>query len=134
MLRAISQGAGSARFVASCGHRGQENLVNIARSPAFGRIVALDDRMTGGVKMFGGATVGRVVAAADMAAGVSHFRLREAITDYPMAYIKGHQMRLACLKQTPDNVNRIWVDQKATQADVQDSGGRSSLGPEEFEC
>ena len=46
----------------------QKNLVDIAPSPAFRRIVALDDRMAGLVKVLGGMTIGRAVAAADMAA------------------------------------------------------------------
>ena len=46
-----------------------ETLVDIAPAPAFGRIVALDDRMAAGVEMLGGVPVRRVIAAADMAAG-----------------------------------------------------------------
>jgi hypothetical protein len=47
----------------------ERDLVNIAPAPAFGRIIALDDRVGGRVIMFGGVLVGRIVAAADMAAG-----------------------------------------------------------------
>src|SRR5215471_3316978 len=44
-----------------------DNLVDIAPSPAFGRVVALDDRMAGLVKVLGCVSVRRAVAAADMA-------------------------------------------------------------------
>ena len=49
----------------------EEDLVDIAPAPAFRRIVALDDRMAGRVEMLGGVAVGRLVAAADMAAGAA---------------------------------------------------------------
>src|SRR5579871_5246027 len=47
----------------------EEYLVDIAPAPALGRIIALDDRMARGMKMLGRVPVGRVIAAADMAAG-----------------------------------------------------------------
>src|ERR1700752_209657 len=46
----------------------QEDLVDVAPSPAFRRIVALDDRMMRRVKVPCGVAVGRLVAAADMSA------------------------------------------------------------------
>src|SRR4051812_26040146 len=46
----------------------EKDLVDIAPAPAFGRIVALDDRVSAAVEMRGGVAVRAVVAAADMAA------------------------------------------------------------------
>src|ERR1700730_4204594 len=57
------------------------NLVDIAPSPAFRRIVALDDRVAGLVKMLGGVTVRRAVAAADMAAGPAEAQMHPRRTD-----------------------------------------------------
>src|ERR1700677_3349605 len=41
----------------------EQNLIHIAPAPSFGRIVAFDDWMSGGVEMFGGMLIGRIVAA-----------------------------------------------------------------------
>ena len=49
----------------------EHHLVDVAPAPAFRRIVALDDRMAGGVEMLGRVLVRRIVAAADMAAGAA---------------------------------------------------------------
>ena len=49
--------------------RVEEHLVDVAPAPAFGRVIALDDRMPGGVEMLGGVACSGIVAAADMAAG-----------------------------------------------------------------
>src|SRR5437660_5206728 len=46
--------------------------MDVAPAPALGRIIALDHRMAGGVEMFGGVAVGRVVAAAHVPAGAAH--------------------------------------------------------------
>src|SRR5665213_2285910 len=46
-----------------------EGLLHVAPAPAFRRIVTLDDGMAGSMKMLGGVSVRRVIAAADMAAG-----------------------------------------------------------------
>ena len=46
-------------------------FVDVAPAPALRRIVALDDRMPGGVEVGGGVPAGRLVAAADMAAGAA---------------------------------------------------------------
>src|ERR1700733_7401128 len=46
----------------------EQNFIHVTPAPAFGRIVAFDDRMSGGVEMLGGMLVGRIVAAADMTA------------------------------------------------------------------
>src|SRR4051812_44196331 len=61
------------RTVVRCLPRRQveHDFVDIAPAPALRRIVALDDRMPGGVKMFGRMLVGRIVAAADMAAAAA---------------------------------------------------------------
>jgi hypothetical protein len=45
------------------------DIVDEAPAPAFRRIVSLNDRMPGGVEVVPGVTMGRTVAAADMAAG-----------------------------------------------------------------
>ena len=44
------------------------DLVDIAPSPAFRRIVAFDDRMSGGVKMLPRVLPGGIIAAADVTA------------------------------------------------------------------
>src|ERR1700733_12301923 len=46
----------------------EQDFIHIAPAPSFRRIVAFDDGMSGGVEMFGGMFVGRIIAAADMAA------------------------------------------------------------------
>src|ERR1700730_4348908 len=46
----------------------EHDLVDEAPAPALGRIIALDDRMLGGVEMLGRVLTGRLVATADMAA------------------------------------------------------------------
>src|ERR1700674_501683 len=47
----------------------EHHLVDKTPAPALGRIIPLDDRVSGGVEMFCGVAVRRVVAAADMPAG-----------------------------------------------------------------
>src|SRR6478752_1156302 len=49
----------------------EHQFVDVAPGPALGRIVPLDDRMSGGVEMLGRMAVGRAVAAADVAAGAA---------------------------------------------------------------
>jgi hypothetical protein len=46
-------------------------LVDIAPAPPFWRIIALDDRVTGGVEMFSRVLVGGIVATADVAAAAA---------------------------------------------------------------
>jgi hypothetical protein len=46
----------------------EKDLVHIAPSPSFRRIVAFDDRVSGRMEMFGGVTIRRVVATADVTA------------------------------------------------------------------
>ena len=46
----------------------EQHFIDITPAPSFRRIVALDDRMFGGVKMPGRVFVGRIVTAADVAA------------------------------------------------------------------
>ena len=46
----------------------EQDFIHIAPAPSFGRIIAFDNGMSGGVEMFGGMLVGRIVAAADMPA------------------------------------------------------------------
>ena len=45
------------------------DLVDVTPPPAFGRVIAFDDRMARLVKMLRGVAVWRIVATADMAAG-----------------------------------------------------------------
>src|SRR5450432_1758456 len=49
----------------------EDELVDETPAPAFGRVVALDDRVRGGVEVLGRVTVLRIVAAADVAAGAA---------------------------------------------------------------
>src|SRR6266702_337768 len=44
----------------------EQDFIDIAPAPAFRRVVALDDRLRGGVEVLGGMLVGGIVAAADM--------------------------------------------------------------------
>src|SRR4051794_2927790 len=46
----------------------EQHFVDIAPAPSLRRIVALDDRMPGGMKMLGRVLVGRIVAATDVTA------------------------------------------------------------------
>ncbi|HEV7997969.1 MAG TPA: hypothetical protein VGP52_17110 [Stellaceae bacterium] len=47
----------------------EHDLVDVTPSPAFGRVIAFDNRMARRVKVLGRVAVRRVVATADMAAG-----------------------------------------------------------------
>src|SRR5229473_594570 len=49
----------------------EQDFIDIAPAPAFRRIVALDDRMLGGVEVLGRVLVGGIVAAADMTAAAA---------------------------------------------------------------
>src|ERR1700744_221800 len=49
----------------------EQDFVDITPAPAFRRIIALDDRMLACMKMLGCVLVGRIVAAADVAAGAA---------------------------------------------------------------
>ncbi len=60
----------------------QNNLVDIAPSPPFRRIVAFDDGMAGLAKMLGGVTVWRAVAAADMAARPAEAQMHPSRTKF----------------------------------------------------
>ena len=42
------------------------DVIDVAPASSLGRVVALDDRMTGRFKVVSGVTIGRVVAATDM--------------------------------------------------------------------
>jgi hypothetical protein len=46
----------------------QKDLIDIAPSPSFRRIVAFDDRVSGRVEMFGSVAIRRVITTADVAA------------------------------------------------------------------
>src|ERR1700730_4980137 len=46
----------------------EQHFIDITPAPAFRRIITLDDRVSGGVEMFGCVLFGRIVAAADVAA------------------------------------------------------------------
>jgi hypothetical protein len=47
----------------------KKDLIHVTPTPPFGRIIALDDRVAGGMEMRGGVAIRRVIATADMAAG-----------------------------------------------------------------
>ena len=47
----------------------EHDLVDVTPPPAFGRVIAFDDRMARLMKMLGGVAVRRITATADMAAG-----------------------------------------------------------------
>ena len=57
-------------------------LVNVAPPPAFGRVIAFDDRMPRLVEMFGGMAVRQLVAAADMAAGPAQPQMQPRRPDF----------------------------------------------------
>jgi hypothetical protein len=46
----------------------EKDLIDIAPSPSFWRIVAFDDRVSGRMEMFGGVAIRRAVATADVTA------------------------------------------------------------------
>src|SRR5262245_55397918 len=56
----------------------EQHLVDIAPAPAFRRIIAFDHGMAGGVEMRSRMLVGRIVAAADMAAGPADAQVQPA--------------------------------------------------------
>ena len=55
--------------VRSCRGGLEQQLVRIAPAPVFTRLEAPHDRVFGLVEMLGGVAIGRIVTAADMAAG-----------------------------------------------------------------
>ena len=60
----------------------EQDFVDVTPAPPFRRIIALDNRVTGGVKMLGGVLVGRLVAAAHMAAGAADPQMQPAVTRF----------------------------------------------------
>ena len=54
----------------------EHDLVHVTPSPAFGWVIAFDDRMARLVKMLGGVAVRRVVATPDMAAGPAQAQMQ----------------------------------------------------------
>ena len=50
----------------------ERDLVDVAPAPTLRRVIALDDRMPGRMKMLGGVTMGGIVTATDMAAGAAY--------------------------------------------------------------
>ena len=59
----------------------EKNFVYITPAPVFRRIVALNDRVRGGVKMFGRMSVRRVIATADVTAGPANTQVNPGRTD-----------------------------------------------------
>src|SRR5258708_7791219 len=59
----------------------EHHLVDKTPSPAFGRVIAFDDRMARLVEMLCGMAVRRVVAAADMAAGPAEAQMQPGRAD-----------------------------------------------------
>src|ERR1700733_15192394 len=59
----------------------EQDFIHIAPAPSFRRIVAFDDGMSGGVEMFGGMFIGRIVAAADMAAAAEDPQMKPLTAD-----------------------------------------------------
>src|ERR1700730_2894714 len=59
----------------------EHHLVDVAPPPAFGRVIAFDDRVARLVKMLGGVAVRRVVATADIAAGPAEPQMQPWRTD-----------------------------------------------------
>src|ERR1041385_483807 len=54
----------------------EHDFVDVAPAPALRRVVALDDGMAGGMKMFRGVPVRRIVAAADGGAAPGHAQMQ----------------------------------------------------------
>src|SRR5690348_16526274 len=54
----------------------EHHLVNIAPAPAFGRVIAFDNRMAAAVEMLGSMLAAGLVAAADMAAGAADSQMK----------------------------------------------------------
>jgi hypothetical protein len=57
-------------------------LVYVTPSPAFGWVIAFDDRVTRLVKMLRGVAVRRVVATPDMAAGPAQAQMQPVRADF----------------------------------------------------
>src|SRR6266700_2014078 len=58
----------------------EQDFIDIAPAPAFRRIIALDDRMLGGVEVLGRVLVGGIVAAADMTAAAADPQMQPLAT------------------------------------------------------
>ena len=57
----------------------ERHLIDVAPSPTLGRIVALDDRVPGRMKMLGRVAIRRVVATSDMSAGAADSQMNPNI-------------------------------------------------------
>ena len=60
----------------------EHHFVDEAPAPAFGRIIALDDRMLGRVEMLGRVLARRLIAAADMAAGAADAQVEPGVARF----------------------------------------------------
>src|ERR1700691_5613531 len=60
----------------------KHHLVNVTPSPAFGWVIAFDDRVPRLVEMFRGMAVRRIVATADMAAGPAQAQMQPRRPDF----------------------------------------------------
>src|SRR5271166_4965893 len=60
----------------------EEDFVDVAPTPAFGRIIALDDRMAGRVEMARGVAMRRIVATADMTASPANPQMQPTRADF----------------------------------------------------
>ncbi len=59
----------------------EQDFVHVTPAPSFRRIVAFYNGMPGGVEMLGRVRIGRIVAAADMAAGAADPQMQPLAAD-----------------------------------------------------
>src|SRR3979411_2078872 len=70
----------------------EQDFIDIAPAPPLRRIIALDDRMLRGAKMFGRVLVGRIVAAADVAAAAADPQM-QPLTSAVQAFLATERAR-----------------------------------------
>ena len=70
----------------------EHDLVDVAPPPAFGRVIAFDDRMAGSVKVLCGVAVRRVVATTDVTAGPAQAQMHSGRTD-PQTFLATERAR-----------------------------------------
>src|SRR5205823_4238333 len=78
----------------------EQDFVDITPAPTLGRIIAFDDRMFRGVKMFGGVFVGRVIATTDMAAAAADPQMQPFAADL-QAFLATEPERTSPTANTP---------------------------------
>jgi hypothetical protein len=74
----------------------KSNLINVTPAPAFRRIIAFDDRMPGGMKVFVSVPVRRVIAAAHMSTGAAQAQMNPGASRF-QTFFAAQGARRDCL-------------------------------------